>query len=673
MPTITKPSRITHTSATLIDNIFISENLTKRFVSNIIVDDISDHLICLLQISNNSRNSDSKEPLIFETREVKPEHIDRIKLNLEKTDWSNIGNLDLNSAMEKLHNSVTTELDNICPLKVVKISGKKRIKEPWMTKGLVKSGIELSKCFKKMILGKVNERNYKFKRSLYNKLKRYARKDFFVKKFLEFKGQSRKVWNLVNSVTGKLSNRNSLIDMIKVSHREIIEPLDIAEEFAKFFSNVGRKTVDKIQEIKHKPIQMTLNSSSIYLKPVTIEEMNDYLKLLPNKRSCGFDDISNEFLKDIGSSIIRPLTQIVNKTIEESTFPDILKMAVVSPLHKGKERYFTTNYRPISLLPVLSKLFERVLHTQFSEFLEKTNVFFSGQFGFRKDHSTVLAVNHMVNRILAEHENGKLIGAVYIDLSKAFDTICHKMLLEKLNRMGIRGTANQLVRSYLEGRKIKIKIKSQSGKFYSNDQKVDMGCPQGSILGPLFFSCVINDLHLQLVKCECICYADDTTILSIGKSVTEIEQKLNHDLSILTKWFSLTKLSLNISKTQFQIFSLGHKTVRNASINIDGIPIQDSKSVKMLGFIIDSKLNWNEHVESVLRKLRSTKFMLNSIKNLLPTEIRKIFYYAHYYSHIQYGLSVWGPMISKRLEKLLFTDQKKGRSYHNKFTLQCTH
>ena len=299
------------------------------------------------------------------------------------------------------------------------------------------------------------------------------------------------------------------------------------------------------------------------------------------------------------------------------------------------------------------------MHIQLTEFLELNNIFYSGQFGFRKKHSTTLALQHLVNKILTEHEMGNIVGVLCIDLSKAFDTICHKMLLGKLQHMGIRGQANELICSYLSNRKMCVKINGSKGKYISSERDIGTGCPQGSLLGPLFFSCIINDLYLQLSQSECLCYADDTTIICTGKNSRELKLKLEHDINILEAWFRFTKLSLNASKTQFQIFNIGWKKIDNTDIKVANINIMPMAVVKFLGVLLDNKLTWKHHGDYVLNKLKSARFMLNSVKKFMTVDVRKIFYYAHFYSHLQYGISIWGPMLSKDMEKQLYISQKK--------------
>ena len=178
---------------------------------------------------------------------MKEDKIDSLKKSLQKKDWTAMNKFNSNEAIDYLHKTVLSELYSICPIKTIKISGKNRIREPWMNKGLVKSGTRLSKMYREIIINKANPNNYKTQRSLHNRLKRHAQRDFFTKKFLEFKGQSRKVWNLINTITGKMANKSSLIDLIKIEGKELDCPKEISETFADFFTNIGTQTVNKIK------------------------------------------------------------------------------------------------------------------------------------------------------------------------------------------------------------------------------------------------------------------------------------------------------------------------------------------------------------------------------------------------------------------------------------------
>ena len=538
IPTITKPTRVTKSSATLIDNIFISKNLdVLSHNSCIITEDSSDHFPCVLSLAmlNNEKR---REPLYVEYRQINDTVYSNITENLNQNSWSFLEKKNSEDSFNIFHETLVSIYDHCAPVKMLKVSRKKVIRDPWITKGIRLSSIALSKMYRKSIKTKKIPPvgDYQAKRCLLNRLKRIAKQSFFRERFTKFHGNSRKVWNLINMMLGKKNDKSSFVEHIKIGDTDIDNPKRISEIFADHFSKIGSELSKHIVYNNSLPdLDPPPNKNSIFMKPVTEQDVLNVIDSLKSKRSSGLDNLSNEFLKEVKFGIAKPLMVCINKSICEGVFPSKLKCAIVTPLHKGKERYLVNNYRPISLLLTLSKIFEKNIHAEITNFLEYNDIFFDAQFGFRSGHSTTHAAQFLTAEILKAKEKKYHTGTVYIDLSKAFDTICHKTLLQKLDRMGIRGTAKRLVEHYLKDRYIQVKIGNLDN--LSQQRELTTGCPQGSILGPLFFSCLLNEMHRYLSNCKCLCYADDTTIYYSHPNLSTIKQNLEEDLKILILWF----------------------------------------------------------------------------------------------------------------------------------------
>ena len=437
----------------------------------------------------------------------------------------------------------------------------------------------------------------------------------------------------------------------------------IAEEFSSYFAGVGETHANKIQESEHsiKYYLGLINRSekSLFFYPTTQIEIDRTIKNLKSKSSYGLDGISNKLLKELRSELLEPLTIIFNKSLSEGCFPEKMKTASVVPLYKGKSKIEKTNYRPISLLLTISKILEKLIYTRTYNFLDSNNWLYMSQYSFRKRHSCEHAVGELVGQVVKGQATGKHTVSVFIDLSKAFDTLDHQTLLKKLEKYGIRETPNSWYSSYLENHDLVVKYANLDGSLsYSERHKVNYGVPQGSCLGLLIFLIFTNDLYLQLDHCSCILFADDTTIYYTHKNVSYIKYCIEQDLQKLSQWFKANKLTLNSQKTECVAFSSNGKPLQ-IKLDMNGTIIKNRQSVKFLGILIDDKLDWNIHVTSLLIKLKCSLYLLNCGRNFMSTHCMKLLYYAHFYSHLSYGISIWGSMLKgTQLQKLQLIQNK---------------
>ena len=270
------------------------------------------------------------------------------------------------------------------------------------------------------------------------------------------------------------------------------------------------------------------------------------LKNLKCNKSSGMDNIPPRLLKDAAAVIAKPLTEIINTSLAMGAVPDEWKCAKVTPVFKKGKRSEMDNYRPISVLPVASKLLERAVHRQLYQFLSKHQILSPFQCGFRKNHSTESAAISFTDSIRRGMDQGLLTGTVFIDLRKAFDTVDHDIIVSKLKAAGISGTELHWFKDYLSNRTQQVSAENE----LSGARLITSGVPQGSILGPLLFVMLINDLPSRLNTCSTLMYADDTVLFHSSKDVNEIERALCRDLQLLESWLRDKSLFLNKSKTK---------------------------------------------------------------------------------------------------------------------------
>ena len=288
------------------------------------------------------------------------------------------------------------------------------------------------------------------------------------------------------------------------------------------------------------------------------------------------------------------------------------------------------------------------------DFLDTSGQLYSSQYGFRSKHSCENAISELIRQIVKGHERQKHTAAIFLDLSKAFDTLDHALLLKKLEIYGIRGIALDWFSSYLTDRSMRVKYQGISKATYSNWQKITRGAPQGSCLGPLLFLIFCNDLNLNLTYLSCIQFADDTTLYYTHKNLRVLQACIDHDLTKLIDWFRANSLMLNVNKTNLLLFDS-----TALEIQIDGTTIKSQKNTKFLGVVLDNKLQWKDHYEQLKTKINRNYLLLCKSKNLLNVHGMKVLYYAQIYSHLSYCIVLWGSMLSVELRRKQQSLQKK--------------
>jgi hypothetical protein len=339
-----------------------------------------------------------------------------------------------------------------------------------------------------------------------------------------------------------------------------------------------------------------------------------------------------------------------------------MKLAKVIPIFKAGSKLLVTNYRPISLLSVFSKIFEKIAHQQLYDFLLSQSVIYGSQFGFQKGRSTLHSLIEIVENIRDCLEQRNYGCGIFIDLKKAFDTVNHKILIDKLEHYGIRGRSLDWFSSYLTGRTQYTFCNGVNSEL----RTITCGVPQGSVLGPLLFLLYINDLPNISNKLKFYLFADDTNIFFESSDLESLEKTVNRELKKLSLWLNANRLALNISKTNFVIFAAKNKPLQNVTLLINRKAIQQTDNVKYLGVIIDSQLTFTQHIANVVKKVSRITGLMYRIRGCVDNTTLNMIYYSLIYPHLLYGIPIWGNADDTHINPLLILQKKAVRLILNK-------
>ena len=341
------------------------------------------------------------------------------------------------------------------------------------------------------------------------------------------------------------------------------------------------------------------------------------------------------------------MTELFNESIFNGKFPDKLKTGRVIPLHKSGTTTSLKNYRPITTLSVFSKIFEKLVHNRMTSFISRYNIIKPNQFGFQKNKSTSDAILEFLENVYESFEENNFYLSIFLDFSKAFDTISHDILLDKLEYMGFRGPVHSWLSSFLSNRRQYVDVGSSS----SCSLPITIGVPQGSTLGPLLFILYINDMENSLSNMNIIHFADDSTLHTKLRRNSNITTLVNNELCSINSWLQANKLFLNIDKTKYMIFYLKDKPP-DINISISNVTIMRTDLHKFLGVHIDDKITFGSHISKLCTKISRGIGMLRRLKPLVSHAVLKQLYYAFVHSHFSYAITSYQSAYFNKTQKL---------------------
>ena len=597
---IKNPTRISKTSSTIIDHIYTncSDNIKEVFTSELA---ISDHYpICMTYFTNLNLAKKSNHTIIkyrsFKKFDELAFQSDLLYSGLEYLETV----IDPNDALNVFYDILNITLSKHAPIKEKRVKHKHQV--DWFTAEIKSSILERDYCKK---VG--NHSKYKIIRNKISSLLKKSKRDFFNNAIKDNKNPSYLWKNLKDISNLNHPNKIELPQKIVVSDVEVDDNLNIVNELNKHFISISSlitKTSfsnENFSDLK-KHLDFKLENNTFDIKFITPFEVRKIIDKLDINKSTGLDGIGPKNLKYCGDIITPCIASIINNSISSGIFPDKLKEARVLPIFKSGIKEEAENYRPISILPTISKIYERHIATQIHSYFENTDIIHKRQSGFRKHHSCNTALTRLIDAWIKYVDCGQLVGAVFLDLRKAFDLVDHQILIYKLKLYHFSEKTIKLFESYLSNRRQMVKV----GNIQSDMLTVKSGVPQGSILGPLLFLLYINDITFSCQESNIDLYADDSTLYESGFDLSEIQNKLQSNLNSIIDWCVINNMSLHPKKTKCMLIGSRYKLKNTNMLNlrINDTILENVTVQKMLGVFIDNNLNWHAHIDYVCKNLK---------------------------------------------------------------------
>ena len=668
LPKITFPTRFAKKSASLIDQIFIKSRdfmLNQNSKSGILHSSLSDHYAAFTSLSFKQPSKAARWVTIHKQDDLSlMKFSEAIKESNLLTKINHDIFEDPNSTYEILQSTISSAKNEFLPSKRVRFNKYKHKKNKWITTAIIKSIHVRDKLYHKFKTTRKTDVNYSSHKKkfddyskLLNKLIKDAKTTYYNNEFEKYQNDIRKCWQTINCILNRDRNSNNFPSYIKVDGKKVTSHQDIVDNFNNYFTSVGESLAAKIPRAK-KSYDTYLKdtiASSFSFKLVEQKEIDSIITKFKAKTSSGMDGISMKLLKLIKVPLVPCLTILVNQSLTTGIFPSDFKIAKVTPLIKKPNILDIDNFRPISLLASISKVVEKCVFNQLYSYFEKNNLLYGSQYGYRDKHSTELACLELVDKVMHHLDQGETPFCFFLDLSKAFDTLDHKILLNKLKYYGVVGTSLKWFNSYLSNRSQYVDIDGVK----SDPRGLTTGVPQGSILGPLLFIIYMNDINKVTDKFESILYADDTSLNSILKTFSSNDQvetatNINKELMLIYDWLLANKLSLNIKKTKYMIFRYPQRpanSIPDLSLYINNHMLDRVDTFDFLGLTISETLSWKNHVDKISIKISKVIGILARCKRYIHTSVMIKIYNSLVLSRINYGITCWG-FDNKRIYKL---------------------
>ena len=647
-PLIDKPTREVNDSISLLDNIYTNVTHSGDIcTSGVMKTDFSDHYSIFafsdLQIT----------PVIAKAitrREFSERNKAEFCKALRNTSWDHLYSIeDAHDAFEYFHSVIQNVFENNFSPHDIKINYSNKL--PWVTKGLrvsIKKKHILKNKFEKNPTAD-NKMNYKRHRNALTSLIRTTERRYNEDQLELNKNDLRKVRKIMKDIIGKINDSRKQDLEILVDGSTTKDPEKIVNTFNEYFVDIGPNLASHIKSDVNPISYISADSKkSIFIPYITEYEIATILSGI-NNSSSGWDNIPSLILKPFINDYIKPLTYVINKSFESGKFPNLLKIAKIIPIFKSGDKSMVSNYRPISVLSVFAKVYEKIMANHLLEFLNSNNTLYKFQFGFRKHFSTSHAIISLVERINKVISSDKYMIGVLLDFRKAYDTVNYSILLKQLYKYGVRGHLLDWFKNYLTDRQQFVSVNNN----HSSKKCLSCGIPQGTVLSLLLFLIYINDLPNASEKLFSILFVDDTNVFMEHTNLDELSDLLNIELDKLSIWLASNKLTLNIDKSHFVIFHRARLKQNTVNISLCDISLNRVNFTKFLGVIIDDKLSFSRHISYIKNKISIGMGIIIKARKYLNRKSLLDQYHAFVYPYLTYCIEIWGNMSSVHLDALV--------------------
>ena len=654
-PVINCPTRYDSDSSispTLLDQIWINFVGSNYYCGAIILDQ-TDH--CPVYI-NIKREVTDNGRIKIKFRNFSERNRLNFREKLAATDWD-IPTTDV----DLLFNSFDKKIQdgyNMCFPLLTKEVRCDHLCKPWITPAIkisIKRKSELFRLFKLGIVSKETNIAY---RNMLRKIVRNAKLKYFKEYFDRYKSNMRKTWSAITNLIGSSKiGKKEVIKSLRIGNVISRDSGEIANHFSQYFASVAQHLDAELPPNTHQSYPLPLNTvcNSMVLFPVTNSECSNIISGLKIS-SQGINQISSYMLKEVKDCIVDPLTKRINLSFSTRVVPVAVKTACITPIHKSSDIDDVNNYRPISVIPLFAKVMEKCMFSRILKFVNKYDILSRHQFGFRSGLSCVDAIVSLNESIYEALNDRKYIIGLFVDLKKAYDTVNHSILLEKLHAYGIRGVTLNWFKNYLMGRKHRVKI----GNNLSDWTDVTIGIPQGSVLGCILFLLYINDLPQTSSLLHTVLFADDTCFTLADSNLTNLINNFNRELNKFSHWLIVNRLTINYEKTVAINFSL-KRAIDVSDLVIDNHSLKYVKSTKYLGVILDEALSFTDHINYIRNKISKNVGVLYRLSGSTPDYVLKSLYNSLVSPYLTYCNIIWGNAANTHLNKLLLLQKKAVR------------